>query len=34
MTVSSYAEDNSKAKKELGFQPTYPTVYKGIKAIF
>lgn len=33
MTVSSYAEDNSKAKKELGFQPRYPTVYEGIKAI-
>lgn len=33
MTISSYAADNSKAKKELGFQPRYPTVYEGIKAI-
>jgi dihydroflavonol-4-reductase len=32
-SITSYVSDNSKAKKELGFQPKYPTVYEGIKAI-
>jgi nucleoside-diphosphate-sugar epimerase len=33
LSISSYVADTSKAKKELGFQPRYPTIYEGIKAI-
>jgi nucleoside-diphosphate-sugar epimerase len=33
LSISSCVADTSKAKKELGFQPKYPTVYEGMKAI-
>ncbi len=33
LSISSYVADTSKAKKELGFQLKYPTIYEGIKAI-
>lgn len=33
LSISSYVADNSKAKKELGFRPKYPTIYEGIKTI-
>lgn len=33
LSISSYVADTSKAKKELGFQLKYPTIYEGIKTI-
>jgi dihydroflavonol-4-reductase len=34
MAITSYCSDTSKAKKELGFSPKYPTIYQGIRTCF